>query len=197
MTTETNPDAGTVDVALDVAERLMQTRGFNGFSYADIAKELGITRAALHYHFAGKAELGESLIERYSARFDAALAEADATNTDAVGKLEAYVALYRSVLQQKRMCLCGMLAAEHEGLPAGMRRAVVDFFDRNEAWLARVLGEGRRAAELEFDGSADDVAQAFVGSLEGAMLVARIHDRIETFEVAAQRQINSLIDGEP
>ena len=47
----------------------MQVRGFNGFSYADIASELGITKASLHYHFPGKAELGEALIERYADRF--------------------------------------------------------------------------------------------------------------------------------
>ena len=54
---------------LDVAERLVQVRGFNGFSYADIAAELQITKAALHYHFAGKADLGETLIARYADRF--------------------------------------------------------------------------------------------------------------------------------
>ena len=54
---------------LDVAERLVQLRGFNGFSYADIAAELHITKASLHYHYAGKAELGRALIERYAERF--------------------------------------------------------------------------------------------------------------------------------
>ena len=54
---------------LDVAERLVQVHGFNGFSYADIAADLQITKAALHYHFPGKAELGEALIVRYAERF--------------------------------------------------------------------------------------------------------------------------------
>ena len=68
-----NGDAGdTAERILDVAERLVQTRGFNGFSYADIAGELGMTKAALHYHFAGKAELGEALVTRYAERFAAA-----------------------------------------------------------------------------------------------------------------------------
>ena len=53
---------------LDVAERLVQTRGFNGFSYADVASELAVTKASLHYHFPSKAELGEALIDRYATR---------------------------------------------------------------------------------------------------------------------------------
>src|SRR5215211_135610 len=51
----------TADRILDLAERLVQTRGFNGFSYADIASELGLTKASLHYHFPTKAELGRCL----------------------------------------------------------------------------------------------------------------------------------------
>ena len=57
---------GTTSRILDVAERMLQVRGYNGFSYGDVAAELGITRAALHYHFKGKAELGQALIERYA-----------------------------------------------------------------------------------------------------------------------------------
>ena len=63
-------DAGTATRILDVAERLAQVRGFNGFSYADIAAEVGITKAALHYHFASKADLGEALISRYGDQVD-------------------------------------------------------------------------------------------------------------------------------
>ena len=54
-------EGGTAERILDAGERLAQTKGFNGFSYANVAAELGITNAALHYHFAGKAELGLAL----------------------------------------------------------------------------------------------------------------------------------------
>src|SRR5258706_10439273 len=126
--------AAVVDTAertLDVAERLVQIRGFNGVSYADVAAELGITKAALHYHYPSKAALGEALINRYTTRFQAALAEIDRQSSDAVAKISAYVAIYLDVLQQQRMCLCGMLAAEYQTLPPPMRDAVVGFFDIN------------------------------------------------------------------
>src|SRR3954463_2914532 len=96
---------------------MLQVRGYNGFSYGDIATELGITRAALHYHFTGKAELGQALIERYASRFAAALDSLDATVSDAPAKLRGYVDLYTDVVSDNRMCLCGMLAAEHRTLP--------------------------------------------------------------------------------
>jgi TetR/AcrR family transcriptional repressor of nem operon len=69
----------TAQRILDVAERLVQSRGFNGFSYANVAAELNITTASLHYHFPSKAELGEALIVRYSARFADALQAIDSS----------------------------------------------------------------------------------------------------------------------
>jgi TetR/AcrR family transcriptional regulator, transcriptional repressor for nem operon len=80
---------GTADRALDVAERLVQIRGFNGVSYADIAGELKITKASLHYHFRSKGELGYALISRYSARFATALANIDRDVSRPRAKLDA------------------------------------------------------------------------------------------------------------
>src|SRR5947207_472625 len=106
----------TANRILDVAERLAQTRGFNGFSYADIAGQLGVTKASLHYHFPTKADLGTRLIQRYRDVFTTALAAIDASGVDARAKLRAYVAIYSAVLSNNRMCLCGMLAADYATL---------------------------------------------------------------------------------
>jgi TetR/AcrR family transcriptional repressor of nem operon len=184
-------DADTASKVLDVAERLVQVRGFNGFSYADAASELGITKAALHYHFAGKAELGEALIARYASRFGAALEAIEARIADAPAKLDAYANLYLEVLRNQRMCLCGMLAAEYQTLPAPMQHAVVRFFDENETWLENVLQQGELDGTLHFAGSAEEAARMIISGLEGAMLVARPYGDIARFQAAA----NALIAG--
>jgi TetR/AcrR family transcriptional regulator, transcriptional repressor for nem operon len=189
------PQRARTDTAaeiLDVAERLVQVRGFNGFSYGDIATELEVTTAALHYHFAGKAELGEALIVRYAARFADALARIDAGGGDARAKLEAYATLYLDVLRDQRMCLCGMLAADYQTLPEQMRAAVVRFFDDNEAWLVRVLEQGKAEGTLRFTGSPAEAAQMIVGGLEGAMLVARPYGDTARFQAAADRLVASI-----
>src|SRR5205807_8993019 len=111
-TTRTRREPKTDQRILDIAERLVQVRGFNSFSYADVANELGITKASLHYHFPGKAELGQALIARYRERFTAALEQIDSEALPGSAKLEAYATLYADVLRGKRMCMCGILAAE-------------------------------------------------------------------------------------
>ncbi len=177
---------------LDVAERLVQVRGFNGFSYADVAAELEITKASLHYHFAGKAELGEALIERYAARFSEALTQIETSPVDAPSKLDAYAKLYADVLRGKRMCLCGMLAAEYRTLPKPMQDAVIRFFDENEAWLEAVLVQGQGEGTLEFAGSPGEAARMIVSALEGAMLVSRPYGDPTRFQATAARLFESL-----
>ena len=83
MTSRPAPAAASPSTAtriLDVAEGLAQTRGFNGFSYADIAAEIGITKASLHYHFPSKADLGRALVRRYTERFMDALDAIEASD---------------------------------------------------------------------------------------------------------------------
>src|SRR5512133_1734450 len=126
------PRPDTAQKILDLAEHLVQTRGFNGFSYADIAGPLGMTKASLHYHFPAKAELGRSLIGRYEGKFLAALALIDDSARKPKEKLRRYARLYADVLRGGRMCLCGMLAAEYATLPKGMQAELKHFFDENE-----------------------------------------------------------------
>jgi TetR/AcrR family transcriptional regulator, transcriptional repressor for nem operon len=177
---------------LDVAETLVQRRGFNGFSYADIAAELQITTASLHYHFPGKAELGRALVARYTARFSEALEAIAASSADAPARLRAYVELYAGVLRDRRLCLCGMLAADYDTLPEPMRDAVRHFFDRNEEWLADILGAGREVGTLQFDGTPQEASRVLVCGLEGAMLLARPYGDASRFDSAAARLLASI-----
>jgi len=191
---------GNADTAvriLDSAERLVQSRGFNAFSYADIAAQLGITKASLHYHFPGKAELGLAIIVRYAARFAEALKQIDAVGGDALAKLDAYARIYADVLLEKRMCLCGMLAAEFDTLPDSMRAAVLRFFDDNEAWLTTVFEQGQAEGSVRLDGSAAETAQMLVGGLEGVLLIARPYGDLARFEAAATRLLASVASAPP
>jgi TetR/AcrR family transcriptional repressor of nem operon len=185
-------NGGSAQRILDVAERLVQTRGFNGFSYADIAEALDVTKASLHYHFPSKADLGKHLIERYEQTFLALLKSIDATGMAPRDKLKRYARIYADVLRDNRMCLCGMLASDYATLPKAMKEEVKHFFDANEQWLVGVLEQGRKAHALDYKGSALELARVIVGSLEGAMMLARSYGEPARFETAAERLIASL-----
>ena len=136
---------------------------------------------------AGKAEMGQSLITRYTHRFGDALAAIDADDTSAPDKLRAYCDLYRGTLRGQRMCLCGMLAAEYNTLGQPMRQAIANFFDQNQNWLAALLEAGRKAGTLGFAGPVERAAQTIVAALEGAMLVARPYDNPAVLDAVIDR----------
>jgi TetR/AcrR family transcriptional repressor of nem operon len=190
-------DADTPTRILDAAEALVQRRGYNAFSYADVAAELGITKPALHYHFANKAALGEALVARYAERFNDALAAIGGSDLDGRAKLEAYVDLYRGVLVEGRLCLCGMLAADFATLPPAVRDGVIRFFDDNDVWLAEVLDQGAGDGTLRITGSSRDAARMVIGALEGAMLVARPYGDVDRFDAAAARLVADLTPDRP
>jgi TetR/AcrR family transcriptional repressor of nem operon len=187
------PLPDTANRMLDVAERLVQQRGFIAFSYADIAAELGFTKATLHYHFASKSALGTAVIDRYALRFFDALAAIDARGGTAEERLAGFVEVYANVLREQRMCLCGMLAADQLTLPESMKEPVLEFFDRTVTWVASVLERGVADGSLAPIGSVTEAAKTLVWSTEGAMLVARAYDDVDSFERAATQLIQALV----
>ena len=189
------PHSDTAARILDSAERLVQNRGFNGFSYADIAAELGITKASLHYHFASKAGLGEAVIARYTAHAVETLAAIESTVTAGPDRLRAYADQYADRLSDNKLGLCGMLAAELQTIPGPMRHALITFFDANEAWLERVLEQGRADRSLSFDGPTENTARTIVAVLQGALLVTRPYGDADRFRATTEQFLTGLTGG--
>lgn len=54
---------------LDVALRRFAEQGYAGTSIRDIAEELEVTKAAVHYHFPSKEQMAQALLEPFIGRF--------------------------------------------------------------------------------------------------------------------------------
>ena len=161
--------ASTAERILDSAQALTQTRGFNGFSYADISRELAITKPSIHHHFPTKAGLAVAMITRYGERFAAARREHEDVATSPGARLLGYAGLYAEVFADGgRMCLCGVLAADAASLPVEVRRATSAFFTDQQHWVSTTFVQaGLRPDE------AGRAATAFLAALEGALLLSR------------------------
>ncbi len=158
----------TVDKIIEVAESQVRAGGYNAFSFREIAKQVGIKSASIHYHFATKADLGVALAHRYTARFEQQLDRLVENSAQPSDRLEGYIALFVEALTvDKKMCLCGILAAESDVLPEALQRAVKVFFEVNVAWLQDALFADQPQARAQ--------AQAFLilASLEGALLMSK------------------------
>ena len=185
------------EILLEAALKAFWQNGFAATSMIDVAEATGVQRGSLYNAYGDKERLFLLAFERYSSRFTEALKAIDQRERDPLAKLEAYAKIYADVLSERRMCLCGMLAAGYDTLPAPMQEAVIDFFDVNEAWLTRVLDRGVAEGELVLSGSSAEAAQAIVSGLEGAMLIARPYDDVKRFDTAASRLMRSLVRAAP
>jgi TetR/AcrR family transcriptional regulator, transcriptional repressor for nem operon len=179
--------ADTKQRLLDAASALVQTRGYNGFSFHDLAAEVGIRTASIHYHYPTKADLVVALTVRYADRFLAALGPADAAPPDE--QLRRYVAAFRSTLEQGRMCLCGMIGAEVESLPDTVRAEVSRFWLSNEAWLGDVLSRSGLPPA-----TARRRSHVLLATLEGAMILSRTRGGLDAFDAASREIIPLLLD---
>lgn len=179
---------------LDTAQRLIQARGFSAFSYADIAREVGIRTASIHHHFPSKGDLAIALMVRYREVFGVVVAEILREHTSVMARLAAYQQVFSNVLRDgHRLCMCGMLAADFEALPPEVRAEVRGFFDDNETWLATVLSHGKRRGETAYRGSAITQARVVLSALEGAMLVARTYGDVARFNSVAKRVLEDAL----
>ena len=101
------------EAILAAARATAQAHGYGGLNFRDLATEVGIKSASIHYHFPSKADLGAAVARRYwedsKARLDSLWADAE----DPAACLARYPDLFRTALENgNRMCLCGFMAAE-------------------------------------------------------------------------------------
>lgn len=172
--------ADTREAIMDVARGMVQAHGYNALSFREIAKAVGVTSASVHYHFPTKGDLGAALAHRYTDDLVVYLNELLVSAQDRTSWTRYYTDVFRKpLLNDNRMCLAGIMAAEHGDLPEEVRTAVDRFTDANVKWLAQVLKTQNPGADEK---AAEGRALAIFAAIEGAQLVARGRGDIAVFD---------------
>ena len=172
---------------LDIAERRMRQTGYNAVSYRDIAAEMGIKSASLHYHFPKKEDLGTALTKRYTENFTRALEDIVSREANPQDRIKAFVDIYSSELKQRGLvCLCAVLGAETDGLPDRVSAEIKRFFDKNINWLRQ---------QYEALGKDDPANQAktALSLLSGAMILSASSGDNSIFDAAGDNILQTLV----
>lgn len=158
---------------LSHARRLLLDRGYNGFSFQDLADKLHIRKASIHYYFASKTDLLEVLITDYDRSFDEFITAHSALPPDE--RLRKYFRLFRRMTEEGHICLAGALSVDSGELPAKLKRKLVEHQIKHRRWLRDLLDEGRGKVFHRSVSPKDD--SLLIGaSLQGALQIARLHD---------------------
>lgn len=173
----------TREQLLKDAESMMRQKGYSAFSYADLAKSIGITKAAIHYHFSAKDVLGEEVVKQAYADTEIQLGSIVASFPSSAQQIDVYAGLFEESYRAGLLPLCCALSAEVANLSQNIIDQTARYFDMQLCWLSSVIAEGIRKGELSSDIIPDECALAVINLCEGASVVARATRKPEVFAV--------------
>lgn len=149
---------------LAAAEAEFSARGLSGASYNAIIKAAGLSKGAMYYYFADKADLFRTVIERALDRMVQSIGDLgpfeDAVGywAEVRGLAERAVALFAD---SPELVVLGRLLYG-EGATSDV---LADLIARSEAWVARALERGRAVGAVRRDLPLDLLATAITGVL--------------------------------
>lgn len=165
------------------AETLIRSRGYSGFSYADLSEKVGIRKASIHHHFPTKEVLVATALEEYRARYAKGLQRIELDHANALDRIEAYGRLYITGVTRGLGCLCAALAAELKILPDSLKAGTTAFFKEHIAWLELVYRQGLAQKEVCALIEAKEAARMIISALEGALMMERMLAGRQGFEL--------------
>jgi TetR/AcrR family transcriptional regulator, transcriptional repressor for nem operon len=167
------------EAILNSAEARMRAGGYHACSFREIASDVGVKSASVHYYFPTKAELGAALVARYQARVLAEIGSPD-DERELAAKLNTMRSAFRNGLARgDGMCLCGVLATEMRSLPSPVAGATQHYFIACNDWLRRAFAH----AHIE---QPERKAIQITALLQGAMLQAIALEDINAFDAALE-----------
>jgi TetR/AcrR family transcriptional regulator, transcriptional repressor for nem operon len=179
---------------LNLAESLLQDKGFNGFSYADISSQLGVKNAAIHYHFPSKEDLAYAVIQRYRERFKLWINNSRVKDLSPEEKLNWFFSIYSNFRADNgKVCLVGSLEAEFNSIPEGLRKEVESLNKEMLVWLEATLNEGREAGVFQFHGTPASKAALIYSSVQGGLQMARALGTKKFRDIVEQNKQDVLI----
>jgi TetR/AcrR family transcriptional regulator, transcriptional repressor for nem operon len=184
----------TADHILRCARTLIIAGGYNGFSYADISKVVGIRNASIHHHFPSKSDLVRTLVAQYREEAEAGIAALERNVSDPSEQLRAYAGYWEACITDATapICVCALLAGQIPVLPDDVALEVRAHFRTLSGWLTSVLDRGAKQGSIQLVGTAKAEAEAFMATVHGAMLSARAYGDAKMFGVVIHPVLERL-----
>lgn len=157
---------------IDLADELIRTKGYNAFSYSDIAELLHIRNAAIHYYFHSKGDLGISVVEREVEKL--ARARGECVSLKGNQQLRMVMENFYGSNRKGWICLNGSLTPDYLTLPVPLKAKVEEMCKAVLEWMTDCLEKGLKDGSLRFEGSAADRALLVLSSLLSSLLLSRV-----------------------
>ena len=173
-------EATTREKIIALAQEAIASRGYSAFSFRELAIELGIKSASIHYHFPTKTHLGVEVARAYHSQLQHAFDSiAIGYANDPKKAIESLIAVYRyEARSSQRMTVCTMLGAEIKNLPIEIQTEMLSFYELNIGWLEEQFTKLGHSTDV-----AREKACQLFALLQGALMGAKSQKNPEYFDV--------------
>jgi len=179
------------DQLLEHASVLIRQRGYNGFSYRDLAELVGVKTSSIHYYFPAKDDLVLEVVRLYRERAQTRLAAID-TSLPLVEQAHRYVDPLRNGIELNQICLAGMLSAEVLALPDSIRSLLQGHFQMNEVWIAGLLHRAEIARGQLYPVPPPALAKVLYGAIQNGIITARMSGSTDRLDAAADMLVGAV-----
>ncbi|MBV8270751.1 MAG: TetR/AcrR family transcriptional regulator [Cupriavidus sp.] len=176
---------------LEHASVLIRRRGYNGFSYRDLAELVGVKTSSIHYYFPSKDDLVLEVVREYRQTSRARLAAID-TSLPLVEQARRYVLPLSNGIDLGQICLIGMLAAEVMVLPDTVRALLQEHFQANENFIAALLRRAEAERGQPYPVPPQLLAKVLYGAIQNGLITARMSGSNDRLDAAANMLIGAV-----
>jgi TetR/AcrR family transcriptional repressor of nem operon len=176
------------------AAPLFNQKGFEGTSLSDLMNATGLQKGGIYRHFSSKEELATQAFDySWSKAVTGRLVGVDDSG-DAVDRLKKMISNFvelRSELVPGGCPLMNTAVESDDGnavLRARAKKALQSWTDR----LSKIITQGIKDHQIAPDVNPGKLAQLIIGSLEGALLISRLHKDRQALHGAKEHLGNHL-----
>jgi TetR/AcrR family transcriptional repressor of nem operon len=198
---ETMPSAkasSTRDHVLAHAAALIRERGFRSTSIGDLLERADVQKGSFYYYFPSKEALGHAVLDRWTEELRTRLLD-PLTSPDGPPPLERISAALSGFLTEQEASHCrggcpfGNLAIELADVHEGFRTRLSAAFKQLSNAFADLLERARANGQLRPDTDPQALGEFLVASIEGGILLAKVHKSTETLATVL-RQAREHVD---
>ncbi|MBS1507394.1 MAG: TetR/AcrR family transcriptional regulator [Bacteroidetes bacterium] len=164
----------TRETIIALGDQLIRDKGFNAFSFYDIARSLNIKNASIHYHFPSKTDLGIAVLKGQQDGLRS-LIEAYSKKTPEE-KLLAFLSIYTRIKAEGKVCIVGSLATDLNSVDEKIAVELKKLAQEILSWVTQILDEGKRKKVFYFRESSRTRALLIITNMLAALQVSRLTD---------------------
>ncbi|MDB5134389.1 MAG: TetR/AcrR family transcriptional regulator [Mucilaginibacter sp.] len=156
---------------------IFNRKGFAGTSMSDLTETTGLTKGAIYGNFENKDEVALAAFDYNVERMIKQVRTLQASHPTAIGKLEAYIAVYRRGLFKPFLstgCPIINTGVEADDTHPQLKQKVNDAVAKWHRSISAIIHQGIRAGEIKEDVNVAAFASLMIAMIEGGITVSKI-----------------------